>query len=448
MRVSRANPVATLQDSYAYAQRKIITPLAAGFYSSAGSFALQIVGDSTGNEDSSTTPEWVYLLAQKIATAYPAFDVRYVGWDDVNQIMKSVERVSSAPATLRYVNFPGGLTQRASWPGAAVTGDLDVQVHITPDSYATGSEQVIVACHSSTTDRGWYLALATDGQLSFSWSTDGSALKTAVVSGSWSPSATQWARVRFQRDRGDSKTEIKLYKSSDGASWTQIGSTVTRGQVDALYGATGGYQLGERGVTTSYYLGNIHEVRIRDGLDDAGKLVAPALPEHWTPQQYCTGGEGTPICTVVNGSHPGADLAYLADATRLGKMTPNYGQVQTLISASHNEGFYHGPYSINRLQALADITQMRLPGCPVGVVAQNPRVSPAPYITPHAQRRTEWMAYARAKGWIYVDAYKAVTDAAAAAGSTVTAWTKADGVHPYPLASAAWAAEAFAALGL
>lgn len=425
----------------------LATPFAAGVYSAAGSFALQVVGDSTGNEDASTTPEWVYLLAQKIAANHAGFDVRYIGWDDTNQIMKPVERISSAPATLRYVNFPGGAAQRASWAAAAVTGDLDVQAHITPDSYATGSEQVIVACHSSTTTRSWYLALATDGQLSFSWSTDGSALKTAVVSGSWSPSATQWVRVRFQRDRGDSKTEIKLYKSSDGISWTQIGSTVTRGQIDALYNSTGGYQLGERGVTTSYYLGKIHEVRIRDGLDDAGKLVTPALPEHWTPQQYCTGGEGTPIIHVVNGSHPGADLAYLGDATRLGKMTPNYGQVLTLISASHNEGFYHGPYSIARLQALADVIQMRLPGCPIGIVGQNPRVSPAPYIIPHAQRRTEWFAYARSKGWLFVDAYKAIQDGAAAAETTVTAWTKADGVHPYPAASAVWAQTAYTALG-
>lgn len=448
--IGKRLPVGVRSDLAAQFNRKVITPMSAGFYSAAGSFALQIVGDSTGNEDASTTPEWVYKLAQKIATAYPGFDVRYIGWDDTTQLMKPVERIGAAPATLRYVDFPGGNSQRASWAAPAITGDIDVQVQITPNSWASGAEQVIVACHSSTTDRSWYLALTSGGQLSWNWSTDGSAVKTAVLSGAWTPAATQWVRARFDVDNGAGKTEIKLYSSTDGATWTQLGSTLTRGQIDAPFAAVGGYQLGERGPTTSYYLGKIHEVRIRDGLDGAGKLVAPALPEHWTPQQYCTGGQGTPVFTVVNGSHPGADLAFLADTARLGKMTPNYGQVQALVSASHNEGFYHGVYSTTRLQALADAIQVRLPACPLGVVGQNPRVSPAPYITPHAQRRTEWFAYARAKGWVWVDAYKAITDAAAIAGTplTDTSLTKADGVHPQPTASGWWADEAFAALGL
>lgn len=424
------------------------TPLRAALDTAAGSVALGIVGDSTGNEDASTTPEWVYRLAQKIAAKYTDHEVRYVGWDDVNQVMKPYE-VLRAPATPRYVDFPGGNAQRAYWSGTPITGDMELSARITPTSWASGAEQVIVAQHSSTTDRGWYLAIAADGQLSFSWSTDGTGLKTAVVSGAWSPPAGPvWVRVRFVANDGTGKTVIKLFQSVDGVTWTQLGATITRGAVEPPFASVGGFQLGERGPTTSYFLGKIHQVHIRAGLDSNGPLVAPVLPEHWTPQQYCTGGQGTPIVTVVNGSHPGADLAYLTDSARLGKMTPNYGQVLTVISASHNEAFYHGPTVGTRVKGLAAAIRARIQDCAIGVCTQNPRTTPAPYITQHAQRRGEYMMLAQSQGYSVIDAYRALLEATRGTGVTLDDLTKGDGVHPEAAASEIWAAEAMVSLGL
>lgn len=429
-------------------QRRVVSPLRAALDSVAGSVALQILGDSTGNEDASTAPEWVYLVAQKLAAKYTGFEVRYIGWDETTQQMKATEQLR-APATLRHVDFPSGVAQRASWTGAPVTGDLDVQARITPNSWATGAEQVIVAQHSSSTDRGWYLSLTGDGQLSFTWSSDGTSLKSPALSGAWTPGAGPvWVRGRLDVDNGTGKTEARVYRSTDGVNWTQMGSSLVRGAVEPPFASVGGYQLGERGPTTSYFLGKIHDVKIRAGIDGEGPLVAPVLPEHWTPQQYCTGGQGTPVLTIVNGSHPGADLAFLTDTTRIAKMTPNYGQLLTIISASHNEAFYHGVAVTAKLKSLVAAARVRIPDSPIAVVGQNPRVAPAPYITPHAQRRHEWMALAAALGWTHIDAYRAITDAAAAAGTTVAAWTKADGVHPQPLASEAWSVEAMAALGV
>lgn len=424
-----------------------LTPIKAALDTAAGSSAIGVEGDSTGNEDTSTTPEWPYILTGMVAENYTALEVRYLGWDDVAQVMKPHE-VLRAPTVPRYVDFPGGNQQRASWLNSPIVGDMEIQIEITPNSWATGAEQVLVAAHSSTTDRSFYLCLTPDGQLSFTWSTDGTALKTPVVSGAWTPTAKQWVGVRFDVDNGTGKTEIKLTKSVDGRVFTQLGTTTTRGAVEPCFAAVGGYQLAERGPTTSYFLGKIHEVRIRAGLDGNGPLMAPVLPEHWTPQQYCTGGQGTPIFTMVNGSHPGADLAYLTDPARIAKMTPNYGQLLTIISCSHNEGFYHGPSVLTKVKALAAAIRGRIQDCAIGITTQNPRVAPAPYITQHAQRRGEYMMLAQSQGYSVIDTYGALIKATTGTGVTLDDLTKGDGVHPEPSSSRIMAETAYVSLGL
>lgn len=247
------------------------------------------------------------------------------------------------------------------------------------------------------------------------FSTDGTALTTMTVIGS--PTATDgdtlWMRWVFNPNDGAGNRTLAAYQSPDGVTWTQIGATVTTaGAVTLFDNSTVGYSLGGEAAGTNAPGATIYEVQIRDGLN--GPSVVPLLPDLWPPNAVSTANTvavtGAPVLTFVNGSHPGANLAYWSDTARLDKATPPLGQKATLVSLSHNQGVSFGADFLTAYESLRTAVEARLPGAPTVVITQNPQKAASVGANQHAQRRLDLIGHARQKGLGLIDTYRAFLD--------------------------------------
>jgi hypothetical protein len=161
------------------------------------------------------------------------------------------------------------------------------------------------------------------GALNFFYTTDGSTQlggtnSTATIS--FSANSVNWVRCVFTPDNGSAQNTTQFYTSSDGVTWTQLGSTLTAGGAVTLYqpptqtDATHqymGYEIGGRGLTAVVAASgtNFYEIEIRNGLN--GALVAPRYAEHWYKGTATNSTlSGAPILTILNGSVSGANISY------------------------------------------------------------------------------------------------------------------------------------------
>ena len=424
-----------------------MTAISAAISESVASAAIQILGDSTGNENT----EWVYLTAQAAAAAAPGYEVRHHVWDSANQNMPRPAIVQAAPLGQRHIPMTGAAQSFPSWPGPAVTGDIDVRTRVEPTAWARGSEQCIVGQFPESTEakRAWKFGLSPSGMLTFQWSTDGAALQAEATSGAWTPPpGPLWVRAVLDVANATNHV-IRFYQSTDGTNWMQVNTGTQRTGNTSIFASSAPYQLGGRGLAAGGFVGKIYEVEIRNGWTNSPVVsdfptITPCLPEHWNATPSTPSPAGSPILSFVNGSHPGANFAYLANTARLGKMTPNYGQKLIIVSSSHNEASVHGEALRSLLIAYEDAVSARLPGVPFGICTQNPRLAPANRIIEQSARRAEYLAWAQAYGWTPFDTYgKFLAD-----GRGVAALLNADGFHPNVDGSLVWAGEIQRVLGI
>lgn len=356
---------------------------------------LQVLSDSTAND----TFDWVDILGTSLAAKYPNYTVKRRLWSDANQNYGAFGTFQVGPAGDQYLELTPGALNGLTAPGANPVGDiLDIRVKVTLTDWTPAVAQSIAARSGGAGFHSWWFNVRADAGLSFVHSSDGTALFTdnsnallPVVDGD-----TKWIRVVFNPNNGVNRV-IKFYYSDDGVTWTQLGTDITAA-VSALFkpsltgGSVGGrIEFGGRG--TIGLSGKLWEVQIRDG--DNGPTFAPCLPGLWESHPL-SGVDasviGSPTLAIINGSHPGASLSYHSDATRLPKLTPNYGAVALITSISHNEGTSTGIPFITLYDSWLTSLFNRLKIKPT-VLTQNPETASAANSIFHARRRIDLLNY-------------------------------------------------------
>lgn len=402
-----------------------------------------VLGDSTGNE----TTEWAYLFAADIAAAHPEYTVQHVLWSDASQNALTPSRLQFGTAGEAYLDSGTGSTTR-SLPlseSPHTPAVIDVRAKIRMDDWTPASIATVVAREGGSGLRSWYFGVApTSGKLAFYYSADGTGLVTdrlSSVAPTVADGAVLWIRAVFTPS-----TTLKYYTSSDGNTWTQLGSDVTIADTPALgaaFNAAQPYELGGRQTSLSYTGLDIYHIDIRDGLD--GKPIVPLTPAAWGAAASTAAQiTGAPTFTVVNGSHPGADIAYWTQS-RIEKALPAYGQRLGFLSLSHNELAQSGPTFASRYAATLAAMTARMPGVPLIGLTQNPQKSPraAGFIEAQAIRRMDILSATSAAGATVIDTYQAFVDA----GISTTV-SNSDGVHPTTTGSQVWRDTVAAAVSL
>ena len=415
------------------------------------SVAWQVLGDSTGNGDN----EWINLTADYLAAAYPAYTVDYRIWNTTTIDYEAPVRKQTGPNGDRYVPYGvAGISYQPDSVENSITGDLDLRIDFSCDNWATGAEQVVAAKGAASGNRSFWFDVSATGTPQLFWTADGTTMIGKQIASGWTVPANgvrKLLRVVLDVDNGAAGNDVKFYESTDqGATWVQIGATVTTAGVTSVFDSTAELQLGGRGGASapgSNLLGRIYRAQIRNGI--GGPLVAPGLPELWSNQGVSQIPVGSPVFTIVNGSHPGADIELLGgtvsgvyDATRVPRMTPRYGQAFCTIVSSHNDGIQKGSAYLAKWSIVLAFLRSKFTNAGMSLSTENPRRSPANVITDHAVRTAQLLGFAHRNSIGVIDASAAML----ASGETLTALVLSDGIHPTDLASGIWRDEAVAVL--
>jgi hypothetical protein len=160
-------------------------------------------------------------------------------------------RHSLPNASGSYLSLPGSLTDRATCPDASalgITGDIDVRIDLTPDSWR--SLQPLVGKWTITSDeRSWVLQLNADGTLTLLWTTAGT-LASVLYSASTAPvpvpaSGRRAVRVTLDVDNGSAgHTAAFYYADTITGTWLALGDPVVTAGTTSIYDGTGVVEVG------------------------------------------------------------------------------------------------------------------------------------------------------------------------------------------------------------
>lgn len=403
---------------------------------------LSVLTDSTGT----ATDEWVYILSARIASLFPNYHVEYFLWDDTDQAFNSGGVLLNDNDL--YLNFEGtNGANAADGDIADITGDLDVRIEFRATDYTPSSFGALIGHYGASPQRSFYVALETSGQLKYWWTSDGTTQLSEISSEAISDNIAVvddvtivWIRITHDVDNGAGDSDIKFYTSSDGIAWTQLGTTQSVGATTSIANVNANWTLGARNNATTPLACRIYDVQISDGsvgLDlTAGTLGYPwlnnqNLEDLWGPRDATVTFGGGPEFRILNGSKGGASLSYWDNATRRPRAFPSasYDIVMSLVSLSHNEGATYDSTKMAEYTTLAGNLSTLEDLTTVVFVTQNPRVSPASNILPHAYRSRQLWSFVYKSGYRTIDVYRAF--------EKVGTWSTQgdDGVHPDETAS-------------
>lgn len=185
---------------------------------------------------------------------------------------------AAAPAQIVGLSLPGATTDYLITPDSAtldITGDIDLIWHGSLTTWAKGSMQGLISKYTtSNNQRSYGLSVSDVGRLYLTWTRDGlGATLTGVTSTAAIPTANGspvWLRATLDVDNGAGGNSVKFYTSADGATWTQLGSTVTTAGVTNIFAGTAPLTVG---LWVTYpSAGIMRRAIVKNGID--GTVVA------------------------------------------------------------------------------------------------------------------------------------------------------------------------------
>lgn len=409
-----------------------------------------MIGDSTAN----ATTEWFYLFLQALAEKVGAATrISYRLFDDTVGVYGAktvIQAGSGEPSISVGADLRGWGADLASVGSEGA--DLDLRVECALTAYTGVSEQVLMSRFGNAGARSYRMYLNSAGTLALEWSADGTNLiasSSTVVVGVANGTRKHF-RVTLDGDNGAAGNDVKFYLSDDGATWTQLGTTVTKAGVTSVFtAATQTIEVGSRNAAASASTGGAVAGAVGtfygayNSTTHDGPNRLPAAIRHLNDFFGMTGQRaGGPAISVFNGSIPGTAMAYTGDATRAPKIIPVSQSAFVWLNSSHNEGSTFTPATFKAdLATLEGRVTARIGHPIISICNQNPQYSPRTVQQIAAQELRAGLiaSIARGKQWSLLDTF--------AAFGTDSALVDTDGVHPLAAGSAISAAEAAKAFG-
>jgi hypothetical protein len=161
-----------------------------------------------------------------------------------------------------------------------ITTDLDLQVQVALDDWTPAANSALLYKWDNAGSSAAYglRVNATTGRLILLWTENGSTVKSAqsTVSPTVTDGSTLWVRATLDVDNGASGNDVKFFTSSDGTTWTQLGTTVTTAGVTSIYSGTGQVEIGGFAGGLSPSKGKFFRAIIKNGIDGTIVLDADA----------------------------------------------------------------------------------------------------------------------------------------------------------------------------
>lgn len=415
-RRTRSNPFTTVGDLPAInAFTGVLTHLSHNY-----STVLQGVGDSTVVGFSAAAP-WTAYIADRLGAYYDA-NVWMCAWNDTNQSYDppTVRRVSSLGERTKTVPVAGG-AYWMTYTAPNVTGDIEITMKLTPTSWASGAaQQVLSKWANAGNQRGFSFQLGASGALVLQWTQDGITGKVATSTANVGFTAGNpgWVRVTLQVDNGASGYTAKFYTSTDGTTWTQLGTTITVAGVTSIFASSAKYQLWG-------FAGTYTWVQVRNALTNGVDMV-PMLPDKWgqSSNMFTIVPNGGPCILLMNGGASTKDVPWFDDPVRQPKvLTPTSDVILIGLGINDTLGTFDANLRVAAERYLTFVRHVKSlrPAIPIVVTTQNP-VAFTGTQTSYLRAGSIATALALEPGVAVLDTYQAYVD--------LSTQIVGDGVHP------------------
>lgn len=172
-------------------------------------------------------------------------------------------------STLRLT---GGSTSTPDHTSLAITGDIDVRVHVALDNWVPGGFGIFIVAQwpNTGTNNAWLFGITAAGRPQLAWSPDGTT--GAIVSRTSTEIPTfstyGWIRATLDANNGAGSHDVRFYTSGDGTNWTQLGGVVNGAGTTSIFDSTANLAISN----ILPFTGNVRAVEIRNGIN--GTIVA------------------------------------------------------------------------------------------------------------------------------------------------------------------------------
>jgi len=205
--------------------------------------------------------------------------------------------------------LPGSATNRATIPNSAatqITGDIDIRVKATLTDWTPSAAMYLVIKYDGFSGSGYGLQVKTDGTLLLYIGTGSERAATSTAATGIADGTSGWVRATRESSSGT----CTFYTSTDGSSWTPLGTTVAMAS-GAITTDTTGVSVGSFAASSTTN-GTIARVQILNGI--AGTTVFDANFEAATPFVSSFSESSSNAATVtVTSSTSGALVSQIND---------------------------------------------------------------------------------------------------------------------------------------
>ena len=184
---------------------------------------------------------------------------------------------AAVAAAYTGLSLPGTTTNYAMTADAArldITGDIEIVWYGSLVDWTSGAVQGLLSKYeTSGNNRSYALAVSQVGRPLLSWTTNGLGSTQVLVTGTAGIPAVDgsaiWLKATLDVNNGAGSYEAKFYTSTDGLTFTLLGSTVT-GAATSIYAGASSLKIGQW--TTTPATGTMRRAIVRNGI--AGPVVA------------------------------------------------------------------------------------------------------------------------------------------------------------------------------
>lgn len=201
--------------------------------------------------------------------------------------------------------LPGVTGNYATAPDSAalsITGDIEIAANVTLSDWTPANIHYICGKGDGIAYDYVLFVKATTGLLQFRWYDGAARTADSTFAPTVSDGASLWVKATLDVNNGAGGCDVKFYTSSDGSSWTQLGSTVTQAFTTSIsdratsigFGCIGAGQGG------SQFVGTVKRVIVKNGI--GGTTVLDADFESATPNvsQFTESSSNAATVTINN----------------------------------------------------------------------------------------------------------------------------------------------------
>lgn len=195
------------------------------------------------------------------------------------QLGRNTQLRISVPEGETYLRSETDQTSGAQCPdstGVSITGDMEVQIEVTLDSYF-GASQFLAGKYDSTSNQRSWVFILNGGQLAFVWSPDGTSTNAHSAASTSGLSDSLTGRIALRATFAAATGTVTFYTgpSIAAATWTQLGSPIALGSSTSIFDSTAtvtiGYNATYATVNVPGYLGKIHGFVLLSGIGGTAK---------------------------------------------------------------------------------------------------------------------------------------------------------------------------------